>query len=127
MNNSLYYTDKDLVDELNENLKEKDKISIDTFLAYKNGLRQADSDLMPYFVSLIKKALRKEKKELLNDLKKGENGWQARAWILERKFSEWNLKRISETDITTKGESINKKLDQLSDEELDKLITDASK
>jgi hypothetical protein len=25
-------------------------------------------------------------KELLNEIKKGEKGWQARAWILERRF-----------------------------------------
>jgi hypothetical protein len=78
-------------------------------------------------VSLIKKALRSEKKALMNDLKKGENQWQSRAWILERKFNEWNLKKIIESDITTKGESLNIDLSKLSYEQLKDLAGDNTK
>lgn len=104
---AIYLTDKDLVFLLNEKLDKKEKISYETFRAYKNGNRQGNSVLMSEFVTLIKKTLIQEKKNLLKELRNGEFGWQAKAWILERKFTEWNLKQISETDITTKGKELN--------------------
>lgn len=104
---AMYLTDKDLVFLLNEKLDKKEKISYETFRAYKNGNRQGNSVLMSEFVTLIKKTLIQEKKNLLKELRNGEFGWQAKAWILERKFTEWNLKQISETDITTKGKELN--------------------
>lgn len=104
---AIYLTDKDLVFLLNEKLDKKEKISYETFRAYKNGNRQGNSVLMSEFVTLIKKTLIQEKKNLLKELRNGEFGWQAKAWILERKFTEWNLKQIYETDITTKGKELN--------------------
>ncbi|KAF5301476.1 hypothetical protein FQR65_LT19211 [Abscondita terminalis] len=38
------------------------------------------------FYDAIKKRQCVAVKELLNEIKKGEKGWQARAWILERRF-----------------------------------------
>jgi hypothetical protein len=38
------------------------------------------------FSSAIKKSQCVAVKELLNEVKKGEKGWQSRAWILERRF-----------------------------------------
>jgi len=38
------------------------------------------------FSSAIKKNQCTAVKELLNEIKKGEKGWQSRAWILERRF-----------------------------------------
>ncbi len=38
------------------------------------------------FCDTIKKSQCVAVKELLNEIKKGEKGWQARAWILERRF-----------------------------------------
>ncbi len=38
------------------------------------------------FCDTIKKKQCHAVKELLNEIKKGEKGWQARAWILERRF-----------------------------------------
>ncbi|HEY2567206.1 MAG TPA: transposase [Candidatus Aquirickettsiella sp.] len=38
------------------------------------------------FSDSIKKKQCNAIKELLNEIKKGEKGWQARAWILERRF-----------------------------------------
>jgi len=105
--NAIYLTDEDLVEELNERLSEKDRISLNTFKDYKSGRKQSENLLLVEFSTLIKKALRREKINLLSELSEGEQGWQAKAWILERKFSEWNLKQITETDITSKGESIN--------------------
>ena len=36
-----------------------------------------------------------QKANLHNEMRAGENGWQSKAWILERKFSDLNLKQIS--------------------------------
>ena len=38
------------------------------------------------FSSAIKKNQCTAVKELLNEIKRGEKGWQSRAWILERRF-----------------------------------------
>ncbi len=38
------------------------------------------------FFNTIKKSQCIAVKELLNEIKKGEKGWQSRAWILERRF-----------------------------------------
>lgn len=38
------------------------------------------------FCDTIKKSQCIAVKELLNDIKKGEKGWQSRAWLLERRF-----------------------------------------
>lgn len=96
---ALYLTDEDLVFMLNDKLEKKDHIAIQTFKDYKNGRRQETSELISTFATLIKKALSIEKINLLKDLKKGGPQWQSKAWILERKFKEWNLKSISETKI----------------------------
>ena len=117
VSNNIYCTDEELVFLVNEKLPKNSQIKYETFRAYKNGNRQSNNPLAEKFVTLIKKALINEKMALLNELKEGGNGWQAKAWILERKFSEWNLKHISETDITTKGESLND-LSKMSTDEL---------
>ena len=54
--------------------------------------------LFPKFLHLIKKALFKEKKRLLELLAKDDKQWQRYAWILERKFDDWNIKMKSEVD-----------------------------
>ena len=104
--NAIYLTDEDLVFLVNDVLEPKDKIAYKTFRDFKNGEAQQDNELMLEFSTLIKKALLKEKLALLRLVKKGDNGWQSKSWILERKFKEWNLTNIQKTDITTKGESI---------------------
>jgi hypothetical protein len=106
INDNIYCTDEELVFLLNERLTEEQRISDETFKAYKNGYRQEENELMTQFVTLIKKALIIEKNALLSELRKGEGNWQSRAWILERKFKEWNLKQISEQDINLKTDIV---------------------
>jgi len=96
---ALYCTDEDLVFLLNEKLSENQQITIDTFRSYKNGRNQKDNELITEFIHVIKKVLIQEKNNLLKLVKKGDNGWQSKSWILERKFDEWNLKRISDIKI----------------------------
>jgi hypothetical protein len=45
---------------------------------------------------LIKKALLIQKQNLFKKFENDDRAWQRWAWIIERKFTEWNLKHISE-------------------------------
>ena len=109
-NNVVYLTDEDLIFLLNEKLPPEDRIAINTFRDYKTGRRQSENLLIVEFAALIKKALVAEKQSLLDRVDQGANGWQSKAWILERKFAEWNLHKITKTDLTSLGESINKEI-----------------
>lgn len=56
----------------------------------------ADEELKKKFFELIKRGRRFHKMNLGDKLAIGENGWQGSAWMLERKFSDLNLRNISE-------------------------------
>lgn len=118
--NVLFCTDQDLIFLLNEALPEKNRFSYEAFSKWKRGERQRNSALYPEFVRLIKKALLKEKRTLLMQLKTGQDNWQARAWILERKFDEWNLKARQSIEAVLQ-------YDKLSDESLNKIVDDLLK
>ncbi len=90
--NVLYATDEELVFLVNEKLPENNRFTIDAFSKWKRGESQSDNVLYKDFLRLIKKALFKEKKNLLELLKKDPQSWQRYAWIIERKFDEWNIK-----------------------------------
>jgi hypothetical protein len=55
------------------------------------------------FFALIKISRVKQKINLSNQLQVGENGWQAKAWILERKFGDLNLRNLSEVKQENSG------------------------
>ena len=109
----LYCTDEELVMLVNDQLPKESKIDYSTFKNWKAGT-QKDNPLYQEFLAVVKKALQKEKKNLLDKLQKDKQAWQRYAWILERKYTEWNLKHVQEIDHTTKGESIN----EISDNDL---------
>lgn len=98
--NILFATDEELVDLVNEQLPERDRIGIDIFGKWKRGESQSDNELYKQFLRLIKKALLKEKKRLLQLLETDKNSWQRYAWILERKFDEWNIKNKSDVNVS---------------------------
>ena len=96
---AIIYTDEELVDLVNEQLDEEDQISYRTFKRYKAG-EIDDEGIISLFVSLYKRALRDQKANLQQGLIDDvPGGWQRYAWILERKFDEWNLraKSVDET------------------------------
>ena len=101
------FTDEDLVDEINEQLDHKDQISQRTYQRWKKKVVEDSFDEVDLtgqeFCRLIKKGLRKQKKLLFNTLKIDDK-WQRWAWILERKFDEWNLRHIK--DITSSDGSL---------------------
>jgi hypothetical protein len=101
-------TDSDLVMFTNELLEPSEQISDISFAKWKGGEMpeiKAESEIIDKFLYVIKKALYKERDSLLKELKK-DSQWQRYAWILERKFKEWNLKQISEQDINLKTDIV---------------------
>lgn len=96
--NILICTDEELVSAINDELPEDKRFTYEAFSKWKRGLSQADNELYPAFLRLIKKALVNEKKRLLKLLESDDKQWQRYAWILERKFDEWNIKTKSEIE-----------------------------
>lgn len=98
--NAIILTDEELVSEINELLEEKQRISDRTFRSWKEKGEKAGKS----FFLLIKKALYKQKKHLFEEFRREPNQWQRWAWIIERKFDDWNIKY--KTDITSGGKEI---------------------
>jgi len=88
--NILYCTDEDLFLLLNKRLDKKDQICYSTFQKWKAG-SQEKNELFEEFLLVIKGALIKQKQTLLSSLKTTDQAWQRFAWIIERKFDEWNI------------------------------------
>lgn len=122
--NAIIYTDEELVDEINERLPDKkNNISQRTFERWKVKNKQNFDKLDETgkeFCRLIKKALRKQKGYLFNELRNDEKAWTKWAWILERKFEDWNIRQ--KTDITTGGEKINNEFYEISDPKIKGII-----
>jgi hypothetical protein len=104
--NILFATDEELFLLVNERLHTEDRICYTTFKNWKAG-KQEHNELFDQFLSLYKKSLTKEKERLFIELQKDKQAWQRWAWIIERKFDEWNIRNKSEIDHTTKGEKIS--------------------
>ena len=89
-------TDEEFVFLINEQLEEKDRISDRTFARWKAKDFDDNDDLGKNFVMLLKKALLTQKESLMKKFQNDDRAWQRWAWIIERKFSEGNLKIITE-------------------------------
>lgn len=105
-------TDEDLLFLINEELEDKERIDIRTLDRYKAKAKKIDSvhndennndeinekELMiAEFCQLYKKTLIIQRQFLMKKLSDDDGkSWMRYAWMLERKFSEWNLKHISE-------------------------------
>jgi len=97
----IYLTDNELIISCNNLLEKKYRIRKSTFENRKAGIIE-DCEEYHIFLGLYKNALINQKRELFKAVNKWENNWQSRAWIIERKFSAWNLRNISE--VKTKQE-----------------------
>lgn len=110
--NCIILTDNELREEINENLPEIEQIAEDTWINWKkknrsDKLNELD-DIGIRFLSLMKKSLREQKKNLFKSLKlKSETQWQKYAWIIERKFDDWNIRLKSEIDLTSKDKELS--------------------
>lgn len=103
--NVLFATDEELFLLLNERLDEKERIGYTTFKDWKAGRSPEHNELFDEFSSLIKNSLLKEKKRLLDNLQKDKQAWQRFAWIIERKFDEWNIRNKIEQTVSAKVET----------------------
>lgn len=103
--NAIIFTDNDLRELINDRLPEKEQISDTTWENWKSGdLDSRKDDRLKLFLALYKKALKAQQRELFQSLKHDEKAWQRWAWIIERKFSDWNLRNIgvNKNDTTLK-------------------------
>lgn len=127
----ILFTDEELVDEINDQLELEYRIHQNTFGNWKKKFRDGDFDQIDpvgiEFLCLLKKAIRKQKELLFNTFKIDEK-WQRWAWIIERKFGEWNLVKKSESERNITGKidvvATTKTIDvgTMTDDDLDKLI-----
>lgn len=119
-NNALIFTDSELLFEVNQLLPVEKKISETTFKSWKSlsQKNKLDDDKGLYFLSLLKTALNKQKQNLFKKLNEEKQSglWTKWAWIIERKFSDWNLRHIGEIDHTTKGKPFSTTIAFLTDE-----------
>lgn len=125
--NAIIFTDEELLFQINEELPVKKRITSRTFERWKVANSADKSDRLDVngrlFCRLIKKALQIQKKHLFDRMHDSNDsvGWQRFAWIIERKFKDWNIhaqvQKVAITD--TKGNDMFKSMSDLSDEELE--------
>lgn len=111
--NALIHTDEELLVLTNLKLKKEFRMSSTTFEDYKAMAWKYERwewvedktiennkefiEFLIHFSCLIKQALVIQKWNLFKDLKNWKSWeWQREAWIIERKFSDWNLRNITE-------------------------------
>lgn len=113
--NAVIYTDEELIDAVNDRLEEDQKITYRTFQNWKAEAqnRTFTDELGARFFRLIKKALREQKKELFAKFRNEKTHWQKWAWIIERKFDEWNIKQKVEHDMTDQVKEKLRKHDEM--------------
>jgi len=90
---AIVYNDEMLLAVVNSELPEEDRISKRTFNYYKNEGHIEDGSIASVFVATYQKALSIQADNILRKMTEDvPGGWQKWAWIMERKFDEWNLR-----------------------------------
>lgn len=124
--NAIILTDEELVFEINDRVEEDARISNRTFQRWKRANKGEDEEedkeeldeMGKSFVVLIKRALLKQKKHLFDKFREEPNQWQRWAWIIERKFDDWNIQH--KTKFSGDKENPIPILNVLSDNDSDK-------
>lgn len=106
--NAIIFTDEELVFSVNELLSDENKISMNAFKDWKrfaNGKLETTNpvniELYQKIRAIIQKALQIQKQSLFESMRNDDKAWTRWAWIIERKFSDWNLTHKSEiSDVT---------------------------
>ena len=119
--NAIIFTDDELRIAINEELSKDAQISNTTFENWK-AWKLEDSINYQKFLVLYKKALNLQKNMLFKSMKDDSNWWQRFAWIIERKFSDWNLKQITEN--TNKNTNTNINYESSDSEEFKDILKD---
>jgi hypothetical protein len=100
---AIIWTDEQLLDAVNELLEPEDRLSWASLKRYKAG-EIKDDRVAEVFVSCYKRALRDQADNLFELLRSDvPGGWQRYAWILERKFDDWNMTRKEKVEVTDLG------------------------
>jgi hypothetical protein len=100
---AIIWTDEQLLDAVNELLEPEDRLSWASLKRYKAG-EIKDDRVAEAFVSCYKRALRDQADNLFELLRSDvPGGWQRYAWILERKFDDWNMTRKEKVEVTDLG------------------------
>lgn len=94
--NSIYMSNDDLRILTNELYGQDDYICLRTFNGWKEG--QLEGENIYKFLHIYEKALSKQKKQLFEKLQNDERAWQRWAWIIERKYDEWNIQQKQKID-----------------------------
>jgi len=101
--NAIILTDEELVFLINEKVVKKERISSRTFERWKAKNKSDEEEeidkIGKEFCRLIKRALMRQKRDLFNSLKGDDKQWQRFAWIIERKFDNWNIRQKTETTL----------------------------
>ena len=93
---AIMHTDADLIFLVNEVLEPDERIAEVTFKKWKANEPTEDDTLREVFLSLYKRALLEQRDTLFDSMRDEPPGaWQKWAWILERKFGDWNLRSVS--------------------------------
>jgi hypothetical protein len=100
-------SDEELIFMVNQKLEEKDRILDRTFRNYKKGelpKSEGDYEYLRMFDSSYKRALIGQKMIVMQNLAGDSPGaWQKWAWILERKFDEFNMTRKEKVEVNDIG------------------------
>lgn len=115
---AIFHTDEELFTLTNDKLTDKEKICYATFKNWKAG--NLENPLLKSFLALYKSALLKQKEILFKEMIDEPKVWQKWAWIIERKFSAWNLKNINESTNTNTNRNYNSDT-ELTDDEIKRL------
>ena len=107
--NAIILTDEELLSKINDKLPEEAQVSVETWKDWKAGTSPVEQNkLLDTFHLLIKKALIRQKSDLFRKMGYDDKAWQRWAWIIERKFDDWNIKQ--KQDLNVKGDLIFKKV-----------------
>lgn len=90
---AIVFTDDDLRFLCNEKLEESERISEQTLRNWKNQSKKNKEldEKGKRFLGVYKKALMKQKQNLMDRMVNEKHLWVKFAWIIERKCKEWNL------------------------------------
>jgi hypothetical protein len=97
--NAFILTDEDLLLLINLQLPEESQVATRTFQDWKAGkLPNQDCES---FRGLLKTALVKQKLDLFSKMEsESGNAWTRYAWMIERKFDEWNIRQKVDNNVT---------------------------
>lgn len=92
--NAIIMTDEELLMLINAKLPEEAQVADTTWKEWKAGTAPVKQiEHLEAFRLLVKNALTKQKAHLFTKMQYDDKAWQRWAWIIERKFDDWNIRQ----------------------------------